>query len=569
MKKLLSLLFLLLPGPGALPAQASPPTAAAVTAPGRKFDRALDILLGKPAKDAPPGRDLVFLVDPTPSLARSGFVREFSLVLSRNKAHLSRTRIGLALVAEKAQVLLPPGLDHEKLPSLMEKALARPASRIQNVYASIRRIASLVSWGPGKRELILVSLDNGDAEDDLEGTVRSLKKDKITFIAVAAEAFLADTYWKNRSYGIPRGVRMKGGDSPFTDLPWGWIFQHQPANEVTPAGFAQYGLNRLAAATGGRIFLYSPPQTSGHTCSPYGGCPFCDGDHLPRGEAYVDVSVHFFAPWTLSRRESLKAAAKEPCLKALLRAWRSASREGLLRSRPSLQPAGSSFKESRNQAGSWRILTGSLQFSQLAARADKAGKACGRIIETLKKDLARSKGFKGSLPRFRAMAELTLILLQVTRVNLLAFSAWCREAAPVLSRRKPAGLDPPEIPWVPPGRKPSGIGWTDFPLCHGVRPFLELHLPGGEAFKKELTALEGPVQAFLEKYSGTPYATALRRSGIAVFHFTYPGKYKRIDRRRLSSHSAQKDTTTLTRRPARAAGGTGRSAGGPTTGGGK
>ncbi len=565
-------LFFLLFLPGGfpiLPGRTPSPTAGAVTAPGRTLGRALNVLLGSPGKGALPRRDLVFLVDPTPSLASSGFAREFASALSRNGKALAGTRIGLALAAEKARLLLPPTTDHQSLPSLLEKTLAHPSDRILNVYASIRRVASLVPWGPGERKLILVSLDNGDAEDDLEGTVRTLKKERITFSAVTTEAFLADTYWKIRSYGIPRKVRMRGGDSPFTDLPWGWIFQFNIVNESTPSGFAQYGLSRLAAATGGRIFLYSPPRTSAHTCSPDRGCPFCGGDHIVRGEAFVEATVRYFAPWTLSRKECLKEAAKNPVLKALLRAWREAFREGLLRSRPSLQPSGSGYKEARDQTGSWRILTGSLKFSQLASRADRAAKACTKILSTLQRDLARAKDFKGGLPRFRAMADLTVLLLRVTRVNLIAFSFWCREAAPILAGKKPSRTEPPEIPWVPPGRKPSGIGWTDYPLCHGIPPFLELHLPGGKAFKKELAALEGPVRAFLDKYAGTPYAMALRRSGIAVFHFTYPGKYTRIDRRRFSSSSAGKDATTLTRRPPRAAGGSGRSAGGPVTGGGK
>ena len=116
--------------------------------------------------------------------------------------------------------------------------------------------------------------------------------------------------------------------------------------------------------------------------------------------------------------------------------------------------------------------------------------------------------------------------------------------------------------------RPSGIGFTNLPLCHGVRPILRLELPGGEAFRDELRKLDDVVQRHLERYASTPYETAVRRLGIARFHPTYPGLGAVVSKRPKSKAKPGPETETSDRptRPGRNGGS--RTGTGTTTGGG-
>ena len=77
---------------------------------------------------------------------------------------------------------------------------------------------------------------------------------KIRVHVLTSEAYVADSYWAARPHERgPRGTKLIGGDAAFVDLPWGWLFQVAIANEVTPSGYAAYALNRLAAASRGRV----------------------------------------------------------------------------------------------------------------------------------------------------------------------------------------------------------------------------------------------------------------------------------------------------------------------------
>ncbi|MEW6743904.1 MAG: hypothetical protein AB1486_14215 [Planctomycetota bacterium] len=540
-------------------------SAAAVSASVRDLDLVLDLVLGGRTAQ-PPERALFLLLDATPSLVTARFAERFEQALGANADRLTNTTFCVARVGARKLVVLPWTTDLDAVGSAVRSTLAETTAAFQNVYADVREAADMLARRPGLRELVLVTLDNGDAEDDLEGMADKLQRAKVRFTAIGSESYLADSYWaRNSGQQAPQDCDLTGGDSPIIDLPWGFLFQYLPVNEVTPSGFGMYGLNRLAAVTGGKVFLYAPAEAGTHHCTFYGLCPFCAGDHLATEESYFTPRLLALAPTTTPRSEAYRTLSRDPIFRAVVAAWRSAAEEGLVLSMPPVKLTGTSSRPQHNRWGRSLPIFGSLQFDRHAQRADAAAVACGRILERLDADLAALTGDAGG-PRQRAIGELMQILLQLTKVNLVTFSGFCREIAPGLVSARPPELEPPEVDSVDRESRPVGIWYLNLSLCHGVRPFLDLDLPGGDALGDELLELDRRARDFLERHANTPFAVAFCRSGIARFYLTYPGITGAVQRVRPSSTS-QTGEGPATLRPTRAGGTSDPGKAGPTTGG--
>jgi len=529
---------------------------------GRSLARILDRLLvpEKGARDEP--RTLLLLLDPTASLGTASFAAELEAAIARGGGKLGNLRIAVARVGDAGAPLLAPTTVPTEVVGAAKAVQSKPEKRIQNVYEAIRRAAGALATVEGKKEIALVSLENGDAEDSVESTVASLRRSGAVLSVVGREAFLCDTYWVNHPKRPPRGLTLTGGDAAFVELPWGWLFQQAVANQTVPSGFAMYGLSRVAAASGGKVFLFYPPSGAGHRCAIYGTCLFCSNDHLPRDESFENHRLRALAPHAGSRAKARAAAARDPYFQAVLRAWGRASKDGIVRTRPSVRFAGGGLRPEKRQLGRNLMLGSSLSFSGQAGKAEKLAVSCRKIADDLQAELAHAEAAGGSA-RYRVIAELTLVMLRVTRVNLLGFAAFCREAGPELLAQHPDTVAPPEVPQHTPDQRPVGIGFSTLCFCHGVKPFRAVRLPGGEALAREIAALEPIVEGFLSRQAHTPFAKALKVSGIARFHFTFRGKYVPPPVRRPDSSSQDE---TATERPTRAGGGDS-GGGAPTSGG--
>jgi hypothetical protein len=539
-------------------------TAADVTEPGRSLDRALRVCLG-PGVHADARRTVLFLIDPTPSLRAAGFADAFERALAASAEGSARRAVGIAVVGDRKGPRVEPGHDDAAALAAVRAALAHPRDGFRNLYADVRHVAAMFARRSGQRDLVLVSLENGDGEDDLEGTVSSLHHAKVHCTCIAREAFLSDSFYVSGTRTVPRGLETGAGDGPWLTLPWGWLFQTAIANETTPSGYAQYGLTRLAAASGGRVFLVA--LSGAHRCAIYGTCPFCNEDHQPADESFQAQRVRALAPSALPRSKAGAALARDPWFRATLTAWAAASKAGLVRSRPAVRLIGHGLKAESRPAGTWApLLTHPGGFPRLAARADKLAATCARIRAALEDDLGKIDDDAGS-PRQRAMAELTRVMLAVTHANLVAYACWCREVAPTVLGGDPDAYQPPEVSPLAEARQVVGISYTPQVLCHGVGPFRALHLPGGEVWKAELDRLQPIFEDYMRRYAHTPYAIALRHQGLARFLFTYRGTVVTPPRPQVGSSTDKQ--TTETARPSR--GGTssgGTTSGGATTGGG-
>jgi hypothetical protein len=538
-------------------------TAADATERGRELDRILDQVLAPPAGDEREARVLLLLVDPTASLAQAGFAARFEEALVRGAPGLPRTRIAVAKAGDGGPVTFGASVDIPALAAAVRSIEEKPAKEIQNLYADVRRAAGALAGQSGLREILLVSLENGDAVDDLEATVSALRRSGARLTVVAREAFLSDTFWLTRGTRPARDLEVVAGEAAFTEVPWGFLFQQADPTQYVSSGFAMYGLSRLAAASGGRVFLYYPPASAGHQCSPFGGCLFCDGDHVPAGESYQSHRLRALAPLAVSAPEALAAAGRDPYYRAVLRAWERAAKEGLVRSRPSVRGAGGGLRAEKRPVGSAAVLGGNLSFASQASKADGLVREAEGVARDLAADIGAIPKDSAGLDRYRAVAELTLMQLRLVRVNLMLFAGFCRETGPALAAGESG--PPPEVPFFSREQGFIGIGFSNLSLCHGLRPFREVRLPGGEAVERELLALEPMLDEFLSRYDHTPFGMAIRKSGLARFTFTVRGTWVPPPDRKVPD-SAKDDVPTESDRPDRGGGGTSGS-GGTATGG--
>jgi len=542
-----------------------PLTAAACTLRGRSLDRSLDEVLSPGTDGDGKARTVLFVVDPSPALKTAGFARSLRAAVGRAGDKLADTRLGVIGAMPKAKPILCAAGEPVAALDAVDALLSSPRSQFADVFEATRRGVKAFGGKKSARHLVLVTLDNGDVESDVEAAVRALRKAHVTFSVLTWQAFLSDSYWAYRGSEAPRGMTPRGGEAAFVQVPWGFIFQNAVANEHTGSGFAAFGLSRLAASVKGRVFLFDDGKSREHKCTVVGTtCTFCDADHLPDGTAYQTGLLSGLAPVVNSRKVALARAARDPYFKATLAAWEAATAARLVRSAPGVKRSGGSLKSSGSATSSRMAELGrTLGFQREARTADGLAKECGAIAKRLRAAIDAVSSDEGS-PRQRATAETTYALLRLTRVNLLGFAAWCREVGPVQVERRDAEQAFPEYRGLSKGFRPSGVSFAGFSACHGVKPFLRQRWPGGESFRAELEELSKVFDRLLAKYAHTPYGTAIRRSSLARFHLAGVGKYVPPPPRERPDEEGDDTTTGSDRTPRGDAGGG--SSDGPTTG---
>lgn len=561
--------LLLLPTPAT--AGESVLRAADVTERGRDVDRILDMILVPREPPGAEGRALVFLLDVTPSLQKSDFAGELAAALTRHARVLAGTRIGVGRVGAAGHLLLRPTTRHELVVQIVKEVFAKADSAFQNVYGDVRRILPDLKREKGKREIVLVTLENGDAEDDVEQTVTALERARVRLSVIGREAFLSDALWVLHPPRGPPSTNFTGSDAAFVDIPWGFRFQWCIPNDFVLSGYAMYGLTRLAAATGGKVYLYYPPTGFGHTCCFHRHCTclFCERDHKPEGEAYRAYRLRALSPLAISRSEVLARAMADPCYRAVQQAWEQASRKGLVYSRPSLEHSAGAIRIRRYPYRGWTPLGTTVAFDSEATRAGRLVQTCDGILRDLDTAIEHAPT-ETATERYLAIAWTTRLCFQVTRFNLLHFVAWCKEVGPEFATRGPQSYDPPEQAFYGEDAQFKGIGYSNLSLCHGVAPFRQVRFPGGADLARDLRTLRIAWDAYMARWDHTPYAAMVRHLGLTRFALVIRPGYIPPGKRRIRS-TASEEAVTLPERPARpgrpGGGSSARPGSGPTSGG--
>ena len=525
---------------------------------GRSLDRILDVVLSESKRSTK--RTLLLVVDPSPSLAKAGFADAMGAALERRRASLAKTRIGVYVCGSALDLRLEPTDDLDRVAATVRSLLAQPKSAYQDVYADLRQAARVVMASRGRRDLLLISLENGDVFADVEGAAAAVRRAKAKLWIVAREAFLADPYAVRTRTGLPRDATAHSADGAFLDIPWYWFGQRGAAVGAAPSGRPYWAISRLAAVARGRVFLYYPSSGEKYSCTPFAGtCPFCLQDQHPPEYPYNRPGLRALAPHFGRPRAAIVAAVKDPVYRVVLNAWELASDNGLVLGRPGINK--SRGRVAKRVTGRLAPVGGSVAFGTEIKRAHELITVCDTIDRRLTAVIKKHRD--GPRTRSLAIAELTHVMNRLARLNLKYFIAFCKDVGPATIRPKKV-YEGPEV-MAPQPKTPTGISSTPMSLSHGVEPFYEMFLPGGEALDTELRAFADVANSFWLRYQRTPFAMVLRRAGIARWRFTGVGTVTGERDPRLPGSTGEDPTTGRPDKPS-APGSSG--SGGPTSGGG-
>ena len=162
-------------------------------------------------------------------------------VMRRHRGRMDKARFGLAVLGGKGKPL-PPGAQTPAILQTARDGMSGAKAEVRDVYAALRQLTSTLKGTPGRREMLLITLENGDTETKLEATVKALRGAHIRVNVVAREAFLSDSYWLSGaaiSVQTPKHATLAGADGAFVDIPWGWLFQTTRVTESAASGHAK------------------------------------------------------------------------------------------------------------------------------------------------------------------------------------------------------------------------------------------------------------------------------------------------------------------------------------------
>jgi hypothetical protein len=534
------------------------PNAASITETTRTIAHALDTVFAARANEEQGSQRAVLLVvDPTTSVAQSGFAKELSAAIERAGAEFKDVRLGLFVPSEKPRKV---GLttDHRQVVTELSEALATPEDRSRNFFAILRDTAPMLGKASGPRRLLLVTFDNGDFEDDVEATGQLLVQRKIETHVLTLEAFLADCYWagSNRygGWSIPRIVEWPekseavGGDSPLIDVPFGFLLQTVASNTITVSGYAPYAFSRLAQVGGGRVHLFSGDVTYDHCCILYGECPVCGvhfywpdppgNRHEDHGEDYRQGRLEQVAPLLGSRVEAARQLAQDPAARATFAAWRSAYDAGIVSGKPSLRVKGQQvlgdIEKNDAESKAYDRLRDELldvrpiKDPQRAARQARAAADEALRIETeLRTALDAVTEYH---PREMGIGRYTQAMLLLTRLSLLSLERFYADELPA-HHDKLGKSD----------RRDAYIFVRPRSICHGMAHYARTE--ESDLIYEELVRLDEQLAAFEKSFAGSPIYFAMRRMSYPRFTLEVRQAPRKDDGKRPQPEDPQDPTT--------------------------
>ena len=519
----------------------STPTAASITDSSRSLSRAIDGFFAAPAGEGKPSpRTLMLVLDPTTSVAKSGFAKEFAASLVRSRTDLANSKLGLFVVGRG--VFVAPTTDCVKVQQAVAAVLEKPVDQPQNVFAAVREAAAEVAKGSGARQLFVVTLDHSEAEDDVEGTGQLLKKRGVSLRVMVPDACLADSYWVpgnhiyfgnlHRPADVAPGAEWVGGDAPLVDVPFGFLFQLYEGNLITPAGYAPYAWNRLVHLAGGtsRVVLHAGESNWTHHCILFGECLECGhyylwdpthpssaSPHKNHGEDFREGRLAQMAPPLVSRSEAAALLAKDPFARATQAAWRKAFDAGIVSGRPSIKVQGKkAVPETVVPSWSDHLVHGLLHEEPLrdtkkaVAKARDLAKSVVAIEAALERDLAAAAIDPENL-RSMAIARYAQVMLLLTQVVLIDYQQYLEVELPqVLAKDKAQN------------KVGASLNHTEQSICHGFGMHLRRRAEGDPA-RPVLAKLAKAFDQFERDFAGSPIAFALKRMSLTKFEVWYPG----------------------------------------------
>jgi hypothetical protein len=503
---------------------------------------------------------VVWLVDHTKTFKTPGNADVLAAAIRKYPA---KSKITHAVVAfgERVELVQRPSDDPAKAAAAIEAIVAAPPDdSIKNCLHAVREAAKVAAGGSGaKKYLILYTQENGDSEDEVEGTVRTLKSAGITFFAIAPEAVYSDPYWESAYSGstyffdmdrIKRlPFQLKGPECAFLEFPYGWPFTWADPAYTAPSGFGFWALNRLAAETSGKYFLHTVDRTHFSFCMRY-GCTICGREHKGCDASFDVTKLLLTDPDVGSRAEYVARYSKDKLYLAILETWEKLHKEGILRGAPPFRFSGGGIVENKRPDNLSSAMGFGMSGSDWKSTRQQALKAAGKVHKEGNELFELSKKIgAASDKRITATSDAFVVHLAMLNQTFLQLAAFADE----MDRHK-AGQKPPGDGFAsdnydpPPNFEVVGYLWENVYLCHGGAPVKEIRFLGD---LKDLHGALDFADQMIEKHRGTPWEVLMRRAYLPVFRPATRAKGGEMARERPRSSGGTNATPTPATPPAR------------------
>ncbi len=451
-----------------------------------------------------------------------------------------------------ASVLSPVSPDLAPALQAIRMLGTEPDDTYKNALDAIRRVSQAMVAFAGRRILVLVTLENGDTEDDIEDTVLRLMKGGISLHVVSREAVYSDPFFEARmgglrsyykSYDLELPYALAGTEGPAPEYPIGWILDRAGIHVNVPSGFGTWALSRLALATGGTYAILAPGDPGSLPFCAEAGCALCEGAHAGCDACYDPARLALVSPPLAAREACRSDLGKVALARSYFEAWQIAYDAGFCAMPPPVEVKGGNLnpRPPRNARAplqprpvgtigpepgipwtGWEAqgATHGAMGVPGDQKADDIFRECDKALATLENAL-RTAGLPRPSIRTVAAAETLLCQLYATRFNLNQLRI-VREDLKAIDSPLPsaATLDGFARPAFVDTRKRATDAWTfdyrNIRFCHGKERVVDVTFLGGAPVRREQLALAERVDRALQKYQGTPWEMLLRRIGLVL-----------------------------------------------------
>ncbi len=296
-----------------------------------------DGYVAKDPKDTPL---IAYLVDNTGYMKTSKCPDLLSAAISKSFDKCKGYQLAIIKYAKKTALVCEPTDNIKNITEGINSVFQAIDDSYKDPCAAIRESVEFLKKYPNnKKYLVVFTVQNNDLESELEETLKLLNDNKITLLVVSGGTILSDPN-KDPSGEAPQGSKVYRADSAEIEisfnnphLEWWYpvgndkklatgdeYYRHNYPyyNAFVFSGYGVYGLSRLAAYTGGKYYMYSPPGDSGKTFCEMHYCKFCDGKNKKSHSgdsgcgALYDKFIPVFAPLLISRDDFNYKYAQDP-----------------------------------------------------------------------------------------------------------------------------------------------------------------------------------------------------------------------------------------------------------------
>lgn len=242
-----------------------------ITVPGLDLNQITERIatarLGTVPKDCKEPPLLIWLIDNTSYIETLRCHELLAQAISKELSKYKLFQIALVKFGTKTEVILNPT---DKL-NAINRAISDIFQKTDNVYKdyceAIRFCTTSFRDYPGKKHLIIFTLQNNCIDCKLEETLESLKGN-MTLDVISGGTVFQFTSPEFRPEKLDYQTQTISYESPEAEFNRGYragtFNSYSPYfyNNYVSSGYGYYGLSRLAAYSGGKYYLYSPPTNA-------------------------------------------------------------------------------------------------------------------------------------------------------------------------------------------------------------------------------------------------------------------------------------------------------------------